>query len=635
MSSTEPAPSLPLGDEASAVLTEAQGPSKRLDATDDLRARRTRRSVLWAAYGDALGFISEMADERLLRRRTRGKNLDRLIPWMRRVGGRSGVEVELPAGCWSDDTQLRLAVGRSLSGYGFDTEMFANVELPVWPSYALGGGRASKAASKNLANPRVPWYANTFEGWTEAGGNGAAMRIQPHVWASARLSERDYLVPVIEDSVCTHGHPRALVGACFSADLLAHSLIAGEPPDLDTAQDFAEKLEGSSRTIEEHDLLGSFWISLWESATAQSLRDSWDSTVCELVEAVRMARSAMEQADTPDDAYEATCRVLGLREKHHVGSGVLTTVAAAALAAIAEDAYGGCTVAANALGTDTDTIASMAGALLGACDSTEDPPELPLDAALLTAEADRLHALATGEWRPGHTYPDLLRWAAPSTQADALVRDQSGLAVDGLGSVSALDDDIHWSPKRDFAWRWVKTCFNQTLLIKSRPTPPEQAVYNRIPDRGRTADRPDGAGEDQARLNLDGASSEADKQAFKSERPNKPQRVQRELSGSDDGPSSLGSTDGTAATERSANAQSALSHHTDDIRGDRAGRRLPPAEQDSTRMTPEQLKKYAEHARRKVNDDRALVDMLRQVARVGNQADLAYVATNLYDDLRR
>ena len=52
-------------------------------------------------------------------------------------------------------------------------------------------------------------------------------------------------------------------------------------------------------------------------------------------------------------------------------------------------------------------------------------------------------------------------------------------------------------------------------------------------------------------------------------------------------------------------------------------------------MTPEQLKKYAEHARRRVNDDRALVDMLRQVARVGNQADLAYVATNLYDDLRR
>ena len=30
-------------------------------------------------------------------------------------------------------------------------------------------------------------------------------------------------------------------------------------------------------------------------------------------------------------------------------------------------------VAANALGTDTDTIATMAGALLGACDGVADP----------------------------------------------------------------------------------------------------------------------------------------------------------------------------------------------------------------------------------------------------------------------
>ena len=167
--------------------------------------------MLWAAYGDALGFISELTDEKGLRRRTRGAPLDRLMAWTRRVGGRGGVSVELPAGCWSDDTQLRLAVSRSIGNHGFDVETFARIELPVWPSYALGGGRASKTAAKNLATHNTPWYANTFSDWHKAGGNGTAMRIQPHVWASSDLEE-GYLLDVITDSICTHGHPRATSG---------------------------------------------------------------------------------------------------------------------------------------------------------------------------------------------------------------------------------------------------------------------------------------------------------------------------------------------------------------------------------------------------------------------------------------
>ena len=83
-----------------------------LDHGDDPRAVRTRNSVLWAAYADALGFISELVDEKALKRRTKGAELDHLMAWKRRVGGRSGVNVELPVGCWSDDTQLRMAVSR-------------------------------------------------------------------------------------------------------------------------------------------------------------------------------------------------------------------------------------------------------------------------------------------------------------------------------------------------------------------------------------------------------------------------------------------------------------------------------------------------------------------------------------------
>jgi len=69
-------------------------------ATDESgeRAARTRGSMLWAAYGDALGFISELVDRRGLERRTQGAPLDHLMDWERRVGGRSGVRALLPAG---------------------------------------------------------------------------------------------------------------------------------------------------------------------------------------------------------------------------------------------------------------------------------------------------------------------------------------------------------------------------------------------------------------------------------------------------------------------------------------------------------------------------------------------------------
>lgn len=616
MSETDYAPSLPLGDLAVKRPSDVQHSNTTIaeHRDEELRVRRTINSMLWAAYGDALGFISELAGQRLLRHRTDGAALDRLMSWERRVGGRSGVDVRLPLGCWSDDTQLRLAVSRSINDRGFDTETFANVELPVWPSYALGGGRASKAAARNLANPRVPWYANTVDGWTEAGGNGAAMRIQPHVWASAQLSDRAYLIPTIEDTICTHGHPRALVGACFHAELLAYCIAFGDAPSLYTAQDLATELEETTAAIEDHELIGTFWIGEWERVTDASFGKSWGSAVHELVDAIGAARDAIDRASTPDNAYEEVCRNLGLREKHQVGSGILTTVAAGALATITDDAYRASVLAANALGTDTDTIASMAGALLGACDSMNAPPQLPLDAHYLAAEATRLCAVAVGKLQTDYPYPDLLRWTAPTTQADALVQDEEGLAVEGFGPVSEVNDEIYWSPRHDFLWRWVRTCFDQTLLIKSRPIPAKQAISNRISVRG------------SAVQDVSDAPKTSDTH----------QKTSFEILN----PGAAPAQESGVLSPESSDVSRPSSLTETPLRPDRARRQSrsrPPSQppiRKSTGMPPEQLEKYAEHARRKINDDSALVAMLRQVAQVGNQADLAYVATNLYDDLR-
>ena len=108
------------------------------------RQDRIRSSALWAAWGDALGFITELADQRILRQRVGELRVTTTKPWTRRLGGKYGVDADLPAGSYSDDTQLRLATSRAIRGDGrFDVQSFAKVELVVWQAYALGGGRST------------------------------------------------------------------------------------------------------------------------------------------------------------------------------------------------------------------------------------------------------------------------------------------------------------------------------------------------------------------------------------------------------------------------------------------------------------------------------------------------------------
>lgn len=216
-------------------------------------------------------------------------------------------------------------------------------------------------------------------------------------------------------------------------------------------------------------MLGSTWVGLWQQATGEEFRDVWRSTSDEFCVAVKDAMGQTDAAENVEAAYVRVVDRLGLREPKQQGSGILTTVAAVALAAQASKAHEGVVVAANAVGTDTDTIASMAGALLGACDGATSPPEEPLDSDYLRAAADRLVAVSRGEQATNYTYPDLLTWSAPATLADALVSDNGDLAVEGLGPAERMAVDATYNARRNFAWEWVRTNFGQSLLIKRRP----------------------------------------------------------------------------------------------------------------------------------------------------------------------
>ncbi|MDE0692110.1 MAG: ADP-ribosylglycohydrolase family protein [Gammaproteobacteria bacterium] len=452
-------------------------------APNEERALQIERSSLWAAYGDAIGWISELTDEVGLKRRTGGAALNRPIDWNRRVGGRSGVRASLPAGCYSDDSQLRLATSRAIRPDGFDVEAFAKVELPVWLSYGLGGGKSTSAAAEQLSRPKSVWWSNKFRGWTQSGGNGAAMRIQPHVWASCSSDPAAFLPAVVRNSVCTHSHPNGILGAVLHALCVAHAMNFGRPPsraDLPAIVDAAACLP---ETIASDPEL-SFWRVAFEQE-AGAFHSAWERTVGDLRKAIGMVDASKMHGE---DGYAAVVNALDLRDPKRRGSGMLTALAAVALTWCEPCPVEAMRIAANALGTDTDTIATMAGAILGAAADTEPPVDV-LDGDLFRSEARRLARIAAGEVPPSYAYPDLLRWKPPRTRADALAQTKDGdLMVLGLGPGQRLGGDAMVGGG-GFRWQWVKLKFGQTLLIKSRNILPE-APADSPPQERRKPDIP-------------------------------------------------------------------------------------------------------------------------------------------------
>jgi len=461
------------------------------------RERRTVSSALWAAWGDALGFITELTDEAGMRRRLGGQPLREPVPWTRRVGGKFGVDVILPAGCYSDDTQLRLATGRAVHNQGLDVEAFAQNETPVWPAYALGGGRASKAAAVSLAKPGTPWFGNTFDGWLDAGGNGVAMRIQPHVWAASRPgSVGPHLLDVLINGVTTHAHPRALVGAVLHAVGLGVSLETGRVPPPERWPELLDMTLQSVKLIDEHPQLSSIWKPTWESAAGVSLDEAWQHTVDECRELFDKAASTVKELQRDDgeclstarlSAYDSLLANLELRDPSRRGSGTSTVVAAMTLAAgLSHEPATAALIAAHAIGSDTDTIATMAAGIVGACGGAEDPV-LVLDSSYLSAEARRLAAIASGTPANSFSYPDLLDWTPPRTQLDVVGLDEDRPVLAGLGWLRPVEGSQPMT-RRDTTWQWMQSDFGASFLVKRRESLRPLPGGNQPQRRKRTTD---------------------------------------------------------------------------------------------------------------------------------------------------
>ena len=331
---------------------------------------RARTPMLAGAVGDALGWPIENRSG-LVGGVSKVQPRLELIDWERREGGRYAPhQIEIEAGSYSDDTQLTLAIARSrLRGRAW-WQHWTDFELPMWLVYERGGGGASKRAAQAWNRGQAPWSEELKptdrERYFEAGGNGVAMRILPHVLV---IDTEDFEVlasDILADGVCTHGHPRALLGALAHGYALWLALARRQKQPLR----FGELVE---RTIEGEECWGRMptprpELSEWRAqleATRPQFSETWERTRGEMRNLLETCRDSLDRGSLAVD--RETLEAIGAFDAKANGAGTIAAATSVFLASrYASQPSQGLTAAAFAKGADTDTIAAMTGSLLGA-----------------------------------------------------------------------------------------------------------------------------------------------------------------------------------------------------------------------------------------------------------------------------
>lgn len=349
--------------------------------------------LLGAAVGDALGWPQEFRGQIVGGQKARDEHTPqpRFIAWERNAGHYTSRRRDrVGAGEYSDDTQLLLATARAcLHGESW-LSWLTRVELPLWPLYQRGGGGAVLTACSAWAVGKAPWEGKdtkarkTLERYAGAGANGVAMRIAPHVLVEADQSTA--LRRVLQDGVQTHGHPRALVGALVYAAALHAALRQAN------TMNYGQLLEAAETGLLTVEKARMAFPESWPDNVRDRTTAAWDSVIAEVRALLALCRTSLDQGAMSNP--EKLLVEIGCDNPAVNGAGTITAVAAVYLASrFAARPMGGLLQAAFLRRGDTDTLASMTGALLGALHGTQWLEGLDLrvqDAAYLTALAGNL-----------------------------------------------------------------------------------------------------------------------------------------------------------------------------------------------------------------------------------------------------
>lgn len=276
----------------------------RLAADTRARDPRIHGALLGLATGDALGLPAEHLPAWLVRLRYPGG------PRLR--AGR--LRMFRRAGDVSDDTQLSIAVARSIMpDGGYCHERFKD-ELRAWYAYRVGAGRATTHAARRLWDDRSCAPAPL-----ESAGNGVAIRVAP---LGLVLANDDDLLDAVElNGRETHG--ALAIAAAKLIALFVHRAQRFAPGGLPRGNQYHGFVEALA-------LRAGFPLDRYRAALSG-----------------RSLRQRLELCGTGPHVLESVTAVLLVLHTHPVD-------------------FRAAQSAVFAAGGDTDSIGSMVGAILGA-----------------------------------------------------------------------------------------------------------------------------------------------------------------------------------------------------------------------------------------------------------------------------
>lgn len=338
---------------------------------------RVYGAMLGVAVGDALGWPKEQ-NNNIVGGHSKQFSTPQyaFTPWRRWGGGQYNRYVDpVDAGAYSDDTQMTMAVARSILRGDEWFVSLTRTELPALQVYARGAGRALLAATRTWSRGVAPWAPGNTKAdnrrrfnYFQAGANGVAMRIVPHVVRTLERPAADLNRRIVLDGVATHGHLRALLGAVVFGG--AVRLMLQQRGTLAYGA-LIHALHDDTSWVDPDliDSAGPEWVRSYRSETGTDPKDDWAKTAAETRQLLAIAADGIEQAALADD--HAVLNHLGCFDRKRNGAGTITAVAAIYLASRhALDPRAGLLAAAFLDHADTDTLASMTAALLGGLHGT-------------------------------------------------------------------------------------------------------------------------------------------------------------------------------------------------------------------------------------------------------------------------
>jgi len=335
---------------------------------------RIKGSIKLGAIADALGFITEFSKTpEKLEIRCGVKKIDKFHKWKNDPGRWGGVLEYTTSGTYSDDTQLTLCVARSILLNGtVDQEYFAKKELATWWHYKGGAGYTISAAAQKITRKSATWNSNfytykrsngTDRDYRDCAANGCAMRIAPIALVQSNNFDK-MRESIFGNAIITHGHPRAIAGAILYGHII-HKILQISATDFNSGQFLNDIAKNIDQVLQLPFLSHTDyqeWVIKWNE-DGRDFSQEYENAISEVKVSLKVISDSISDGGAIHDVYDK----MESYKKPGKSNGTNTVITALyALCRYHDDPETGIVNIVNMLGSDTDTIGSIAGGMLGA-----------------------------------------------------------------------------------------------------------------------------------------------------------------------------------------------------------------------------------------------------------------------------